>query len=140
MSNMLYIERDAVNIDRRHSGQYHLELGIALVLYAAVLVAALTYAKQLPPGPLQTAVYLSPMLPFLGAIWVIVRQIRRSDEFIRKTTIEQLAIAAAVTAGWTFTYGFLENAGFPRLSMFTVWPVMGAVWGGLAIIERLRFR
>ena len=51
-----------------------------------------------------------------------------------------MAIAAAVTAGWTFTYGFLENAGYPRLSMFIVWPVMGAVWGLLACIDTLRHR
>ena len=67
-------------------------------------------------------------------------QIRRSDEFIRKTTLEHIAIAAAITAGWTFTYGFLENAGFPRLSMFTVWPVMGAAWALLAIAENFRHR
>ena len=62
------------------------------------------------------------------------------DFFIRKTTLEHIAIAAAITAGWTFTYGFLENAGYPRLSMFTVWPVMGAAWGLLAIVDNLRHR
>ena len=36
--------------------------------------------------------------------------------------------------------GFLENAGYPRLSMFTVWPVMGAVWAVLAIAENARNR
>ena len=25
--------------------------------------------------------------------------------------------------------GVLENAGYPKLSMFWVWPVMGVVWG-----------
>ncbi len=120
--------------------QYYKELMGALLLYAIVLVAALTFGQRMSPGPAQTALYVSPMLPFLLAVWAIVRQIRRSDEFIRKTTLEHMAIAAAVTAGWTFTYGFLENAGYPRLSMFTVWPVMGAVWGVLTIIASLRNR
>jgi hypothetical protein len=120
--------------------QYFKELTGALLLYAAVLVVALTLGQRMSPGVAQTALYVSPMLPFLLAVWAIVRQIHRSDEFIRKTTLEQLAIAAAVTAGWTFTYGFLENAGYPRLSMFTVWPVMGAVWGVLAIVDHLRHR
>jgi len=120
--------------------QYYKELMGALLLYAIVLVAALTLGQRMPPGAAQTALYVSPMLPFLLAVWAIVRQIRRSDEFIRKTTLEHVAIAAAVTAGWTFTYGFLENAGYPRLSMFTVWPVMGAVWGALSIFEGLRQR
>jgi hypothetical protein len=120
--------------------QYYKELMGALLLYAIVLSAALTLGQRMSPGVAQTALYVSPMLPFLLAVWAIVRQIHRSDEFIRKTTLEHLAIAAAVTAGWTFTYGFLENAGYPRLSMFTVWPVMGAVLGVLAIVDHLRHR
>ena len=124
--------------ERINMHPYFKELFGALLLYAVILIAALTYGQRLPQGTLQTAIYLSPMLPFLLAVWAIVRQIRRSDEFIRKVTLEHVAIAAAVTAGWTFTYGFLENAGYTKLSMFTVWPVMGAVWGVLAIVENWR--
>jgi hypothetical protein len=120
--------------------QYYKELTGALLLYALVLSVALTLGQRMSPGVAQTALYVSPMLPFLLAVWAIVRQIHRSDEFVRKTTLEHVAIAAAVTAGWTFTYGFLENAGFPKISMFTVWPVMGAVWGALAVIDNLRHR
>ena len=122
------------------NAKYYKELGGALAVYTAVLVAALSFGKGMAPGPAQTALYVSPMIPFMLAVWAIVRQIRRSDEFIRKTTLEHVAIAAAITAGWTFTYGFLENAGYPRLSMFTVWPVMGAAWGVLAIADNLRHR
>ena len=110
------------------------------MLYLLVLVLALTVGKDMQPGVAQTALFVSPMIPFMLAVWAIVRQIRRSDEFIRKTTLEHIAIAAAVTAGWTFTYGFLENAGVPRLSMVTVRPVMGAAWGVLAIADNLRHR
>jgi len=116
------------------------EMWGALLLYAAVLVIALAVGKTLQPGAAQTALYVSPMIPFFLAVWAVVRRIRRADEFIRKTTLEHIAVAAAVTAGWTFTYGFLENAGFPRLSMFTVWPVMGAAWALLAIAENFRHR
>ncbi|MEA1674025.1 hypothetical protein [Nitrospirillum sp. BR 11163] len=35
-----------------------------------------------------------------------------------------IGFAFAGTALLTFTYGFLEVAGFPRLSMFMVWPLM----------------
>jgi len=122
------------------NAKYVRELGGALVLYVAVLVVALSVGKGMQPGVDQTLLFVSPMIPFMLAVWAVVRQIRRSDEFIRKTTLEHIAIAAAVTAGWTFTYGFLENAGFPRLSMFTVWPVMGAAWGVLTIADSLRHR
>ncbi len=140
MSSVLYITEEITVTERENLRLYFKELTGALLLYAVVLILALTYGQRMLPGPLQTVIFLSPMLPFLLAVWAIVRQLRRSDEFIRKTTLEHLAIAAAVTAGWTFTYGFLENAGYPRLSMFTVWPVMGAVWGGLALIDNWRHR
>ena len=140
MSSILYTTVKPTMSQKARNTQYFKELMGALLLYAIVLSGALTLGKQMSPGVAQTALYVSPMLPFLLAVWAIVRQIHRSDEFIRKTTLEHVAIAAAVTAGWTFTYGFLENAGYPKLSMFTVWPVMGAVWGVLAIIDNLRHR
>ncbi|MBK8772762.1 MAG: hypothetical protein IPM06_20360 [Rhizobiales bacterium] len=119
---------------------YFKELAGAIALYVIILTVALVVGRGMSPGLLQVAVLVSPMLPFVLVVLVIVRQIRRSDEFIRKTSLEYLAIAAAVTAGWTFTYGFLETSGYPRLSMFTVWPVMGAVWGVLAVVGSLRHR
>ena len=98
---------------RARNRQYYSELGGALVLYTVVLVIALAAGQRMPAGWARTLAYASPMLPFLLAVWAVVRQIRRSDEFVRKVTLEHLAVAAAVTAGWTFTYGFLENAGLP---------------------------
>jgi hypothetical protein len=125
---------------RANTRRYLLELAGALALYSLILGLSLRYGQRLSPGPLQTATFVCPMAGFLLVVWAVARQIRRSDEYLRKTTLEYLAIAAAVTAGWTFTYGFLENAGFPRLSMFTVWPVMGAVWGLVACADYLRQR
>lgn len=130
----------ALGNHRARRSRYSRELYAALALYAVVLVGALVVGPHAPAGGLRTAVYASPMLPFLLTLWVVVRQFRRSDEFIRKTVLEQLAITAAVTAGWTFTYGFFEIAGYPKLSMFMVWPVMGAVWGLLAVADHLRHR
>ncbi len=126
--------------ERTKNRRYHIELGGALVLYAAVLVISLKMGQGLAPGALQTAILVTPMVPMLFGVWAIARHLRRVDEFLRQQTLEHLAIVAAATAGWTFTYGFLENAGFPRLSMFIVWPVMGAVWGGLQVLGNLRSR
>lgn len=126
--------------DAQKQRLYTQELGCGIAAYAAVLIATLTWGTGLAPGVLQTAVFLLPMLPFLWIAVAIIRHLRRVDEYIRQTTLEHIAIAAAVTAAWTFSYGFLENAGYPKLSMFTVWPVMGAVWGVVACMHRLRNR
>ena len=77
----------------------------------------------------RTLLLISPAIPVMLAVWAIARHFRRMDEFVRLRSLEGLAIAAAVTAGLSLTYGFLESAGFPKLSMFWVWGVMGLVWG-----------
>lgn len=124
------LERDA----RR---KYQLELGGAMLLYIGVLFGSIYVAKPMDPSTARTLLLLSPMIPLLLAVWAIARQFRRMDEFVRLRTLEGLALGAAVTAALSLTYGFLESAGFPKLSMFWVWPVMGFVWGLAACGRRL---
>jgi hypothetical protein len=114
---------------------YLREMGGSLLLYVAMLPAAIHFGRPMEEGLARTLVLASPMIAFCLAVWAVARHLRRVDEFIRQSTLETLAIAAAVTAGLSFTYGFLESAGYPRLSMFTVWPVMGGVWGALTCIR-----
>jgi hypothetical protein len=83
---------------------------------------------------------LSPIVPIALLIWVIVRGFRRADEFVRLRSLENIAIAAAVTAGWTVSYGFMETVGFPRLSMFVIWPFMGLAWAATAGVRRVAGR
>jgi hypothetical protein len=100
--------------------RYFIELLGGFAFYAVVLVVSIDVGRPMPAGLARTLIEVSHMIPFLLVVWVIV--------------------AAGVTAGWTFTYGFLENSGFPMLSMFNVWPVMGAVWGVLVIIRNVTGR
>jgi hypothetical protein len=116
-------------LEREATRKYLIEFGSSMALYLAVLAVSLFIAKDMAPGIARTLLLVAPLVPILLIVWAIARQFRRLDEFMRLRTLESLAIAAAVTAGVTFTYGFLENAGFPRLSMFWVWGVMGFVWG-----------
>ena len=125
---------------RHNALRYGAELGVALAIYAVTIPISIRYAAALPRGASRDAVAALPMLGVLLAIWAIVRQFRRVDEYLRRVTLEHLGIAAAVTAGWTITYGFLENSGFPRLSMFVVWPVMAGVWAVLALVHATRNR
>lgn len=116
-----------------------MELTASIAIYAAILIPAMMVGPAMEAGTLRTVVMLSPMLGFMLALWAVVRQLRRIDEFLRLRTLENIAMAAAVTAGATFTYGFLENVGYPRLSMFVVWPLMGAVWALVALLRNQLF-
>lgn len=114
---------------------YQREMFGALAIYCVMLILSIKFARSMDEGVLRTVLLASPMLGFFLGVWAIARQMRRSDEFIRQSTLENLAVAAAVTAGLSFTYGFLETAGFPRLSMFAVWPVMGAAWAVMTLVR-----
>jgi len=114
--------------EREVNNRYRLELFSAMLAYIGVLVGSIWLAKPMEDGLARTLVLVSPVIPLLLAVWAIARHFGRMDEFLRLRSLEGLAVAAGITAALSFTYGFLEGAGFPKLSMFWVWGVMGAAW------------
>ena len=108
---------------------YLLEMGAAFTIYTVMLVATIKLGRPMAEGTMRTAILLAPLLGFFGVIWAMGRHLKRVDEYVRQFTLENIALAAAVTAGLTFTYGFLETAGYEKLSMFTVWLVLCGTWG-----------
>ena len=109
--------------------RYLIELLGVLLLYGALLTFSLhalgaheaTWALRVPVA----------LLPAIGAALLLVpitRYVRRVDEFERRVQFEAIAFAFAATAVTTFTYGFLENVGFPHLNWMWVWPVMSGFW------------
>ena len=105
-------------LEREAKKKYFIEMGAAMALYLVTLVVSIRFGRTLEPGAGRTLLLLTP-----------VRQFGRMDEFVRLRSLEAFSVAGAITAGLTLTYAFLETAGFPKLSMFWVWPVMGFVWG-----------
>jgi hypothetical protein len=114
--------------EKKVARAYYRELGLSMAVYIVLLFGAIRFGRPMPDGALRTAILVMPMIGFGLAIWAIARHIGRIDEYMRRTLLETFAIASAITAAVTFSYRFLETAGFPRLSMFSVWPVMGSAW------------
>lgn len=119
---------------------YFRDLGLSIVVYVVLLFGAIRFGRPMDDGILRTTILVTPMIGFGLMIWAIARHMARIDEYMRRQMLETFAIAAAITAGLSFTYGFLETAGFPRLSMFTVWMVMGGSWGVVGIVRGLLAR
>ena len=114
---------------------------VGLATYAAMLIGSQRFlAGGVESQPTRILIALSPMLPAAFICGVVVRSIRHLDEMQRKLQFEALALSFAGTALMTFGYGFLEGAGFPKLSMFAVWPLMAAIWFVGVMIGRVRFR
>ena len=114
--------------EKRVARAYRTELWRAIAVYVVLLFASIRFGRPLGDGPLRTAVLLAPMLGFGLMIRAIARHVARIDEYQRLRLLEGVALAAAVTCAVTFSYGFLETAGYPKQSMFNVWIVMGASW------------
>jgi peptidoglycan/LPS O-acetylase OafA/YrhL len=107
--------------------------------YAVLLVLSQRILASTEAGTgLQVILTLLPMLAALVIGWSVLGVIRRLDEMQRKIQIEALALAFAGTALITFGYGFLEGVGLPKLSMFTVWPLMAVLWIVGLVVGRAR--
>ncbi|MGI2035152.1 hypothetical protein ACRQ1B_22475 [Rhizobium panacihumi] len=121
--------------------RFFVEFGASMAAYMVALVAsALLVGGGSVSGFWATVVSLIPMMPALGVAVAVMRQLRASDELQRRIQLEALSLAFAGTALITFSYGFLENVGYPKLSMFYVWPLMAVLWiiGGLLSGRRFR--
>ncbi|TQK11451.1 hypothetical protein [Herbaspirillum sp. SJZ107] len=121
--------------EKRVARAYHTELWVAIGVYIVLLVGSIRLARPMADGTLRTVLLLLPMLGFALMIRAIVRHVARIDEYQRLRMLESIGIAFAVTGALTFSYGFLETAGFPKMSMFVVWMVMCASWGVVNLVR-----
>ncbi len=122
------------------SKRYLKELAATFAVYGVLLVGSIELLTHVAvPAPWRDLVALSPMLAGVAMPWVILRELRRMDELQMRIQLEALGFAFAGTALLTFSYGFLEGLGYPRLSMFTVWPVMAALWIVGFVLARRRY-
>ncbi|MFZ6750548.1 hypothetical protein [Undibacterium sp. Ren11W] len=108
----------------------------SILLYLIVLFPITWIAKDMPDSMTRTILALTPMLPALGMLWAILRHFKRMDEYLRIWNLECIALAGALTAIFSLTYGFLEGVGFPRLSMFVIWGVFMGGWGIIACVRK----
>jgi hypothetical protein len=121
--------------------RYTKELSAALALYGVLLVGSIELLQHVAvPSPWRDAIALSPMAAAAVMAWVMLRQLRRMDELQVRIQLEALGFAFAGTALSTFSYGFLEGLGWPRLSMFVVWPLMAGLWIVGLLLARRRYQ
>jgi hypothetical protein len=100
-----------------------------MLAYCIVLPVSIVIIQANPHAAWRVPVALAPVIPAAVALWAYVRFLNRMDELQRRIQLEALALASGGTALLTFSYGFLENVGFPQLSLIWVLPLMVALWG-----------
>lgn len=102
----------------------------AMVAYVIILVASLTVLRSYEFARVwQVVISLSPAVPVAFVILAMLRALRDSDELQQRVQLLATSFSAALTGFVTFSYGFLENIGFPEFPTFLVFPMLVAFWG-----------
>jgi len=114
------------NIMRR----YMKELFLSMIAYTIILITSLTVLKNYEFAKFwQIVISLSPAIPVAFVILAVMRLLIDSDELQQRVQLLATSSAAAVTGLVTFSYGFLENVGFPKFPTFFIFPMLIAIWG-----------
>jgi hypothetical protein len=110
--------------------RYLRELLVALSIYIVILVASISILERTElPKIWQVVITLLPAVPVAFVILAIMRMLIDSDELQQRIQLFATAFSAALTGFITFSYGFLENVGFPKFSTFLVFPMLILIWG-----------
>jgi low affinity Fe/Cu permease len=110
--------------------RYTRELISSSIVYAIVLIVSIAALKQFEfPRVWQIVISLSPVIPVVFVILAIMRLMIHSDELQQRIQLFAISFSAALTGLITFSYGFLENVGFPKFPTFYVLPMLIFIWG-----------
>src|SRR5262245_14309204 len=105
--------------------RYFKEFGTAMTAYVVVLIASVTVLNNVElPQIAKIAVVLLPIIPVIFVIITMLRVLRNSDELIQRIQLQAVVFSAITTGLITFTYGFLENIGFPPFPTIWILPMM----------------
>jgi hypothetical protein len=121
---------------------------LQLLVSTAVLVAAVfvcSWVLRSPDFSLSREARLAVALaPVPIALWVIaeyVRLIRRSDEFLRRVTLESLAIAYPLALVIGMAVEYLQKGGFiPGADVGQVWPIQALLLLPAYLYAHWRYR
>src|SRR5687767_13658662 len=102
---------------------------ISMVLYCVVLTGVIMLYEALPQHPASALLMLLPLVPILFAFRAFIRWVRELDEMQKRIQMEAFAFSLGLTSILTFTYGLMERAGLPQISLIWVFPLSVMLWG-----------
>lgn len=110
--------------------RYTKNLFLSMLAYTVILITSLTVLKNYEFSKFwQVVISLSPAVPVAFVILAIMRLLNDSDEMQQRVQLLATSFSAAMTGLITFSYGFLENVGFPKFPTFFIFPMLIAIWG-----------
>jgi hypothetical protein len=122
--------------EKEMNKKYFKEFWIAMGSYMIILFGTTYLAKGMPESVMRTMIALTPIVPCVGLLWVVIRHFKRMDEYLRIWVLENLSIAGGVLTMFSITYGFLEGLDFPRASGFVYYSVYLLSWGVITCVRK----
>lgn len=117
-------------MNREIQKRYFKEFGISMGFYVVLLITSIMVLTNFElPKIAQIVITLIPVIPTTFVVVAVLRALRESDELQQKIQLQAVTFSAIVTGLITFSYGFLENVGFPHFPTLLIFPLMIALWG-----------
>jgi uncharacterized membrane protein len=88
--------------------------------YLVTVVIAMVWSRYFPQGRMREVVFLMPLLTLLLIVGVNYWIYRASDEYLRLRILKCAALTGVLLAFATLGYAYLEQLGYPHLSMIVV--------------------
>lgn len=116
---------------------YAREFVIAMVLYIVLLISVVLLLRNIEGTVWRALLAVLPVIPVGFGMSAFIRFLNRMDELQQRIQLAGIAFAAGAVGMLSFTYGFLELAGFPRISWLWIFPALIMLWGlGVAVASR----
>lgn len=113
---------------------------ISMVAYMITIMASVYYLTGLEIGTLERFIAVTPMIPIVFGTISMLKAVGHMDEFQQKINHDAMAFSAIIVGLGTFSYGFLEGVGFPRLQVIWILPALILFWGLAKNIIARRYR
>ncbi|MBX5436721.1 MAG: hypothetical protein IRZ33_05825 [Alicyclobacillaceae bacterium] len=120
--------------------RYVVQVISLMVMYAGLLLLSIWLLGKHPAVFWSYPIAMLPAIPLCLVVWSVIQFIRTMDELQRSIHLEAVTFSFLVTIVVSLTYGFMENAGLPRIPLMCVPVFMCFLWGiGAGLVSR-RYR
>jgi hypothetical protein len=110
--------------------RYYREFGFSMGSYVVAIIASTVILNNFEfPKTAQIIITLIPVIPTIFVVISILRALRESDELQQRIQLQAVTFSAITIGLITFSYGFLENIGFPPFPSILILPIMFMLWG-----------
>lgn len=120
---------------------YARSFGLSMVAYVAAILV-INNVPGIDEMPLWQAGFIAllPIVPITFAIKAELAYVRSWDELHKQMVLEGVVIGFLIVGLGTFSYGFLENVGFPKLDTIWIFPLLifAQAFGRLVAMRKYR--